>query len=178
MKMWQKVLAGLGVVVVAFLAAASMQPDTFEVHRSIEVKASADKTYAQVADFHAWEAWSPWAKLDPKMTTTYTGPATGVGQKYAWSGNDDVGSGSMEFTAQDPGKKLTIKLDFLTPFEAHNITTFDFASAGDTTKVTWSMTGPNNFMSKVMGLVMSMDSMVGGDFEKGLAGIKVQAEKP
>ena len=177
MKTWQKVVAVIGVAFVGFLGVAAMQPDSFEVHREIDVKAPVDKPYALMSDFHQWEGWSPWAKLDPSMKTTYSGAPTGVGQVYEWTGNDKVGQGRMEITALDPGKKIEIKLDFKTPFEAHNVTRFDYTVNGDTTHVKWTMTGPSPFVSKVFGLILPMDKMIGADFEKGLAGVKALAEK-
>ena len=177
MKLWQKILVGIGVLVLAFLGVAMTQPDTFKVERSTEIAAPAEKSYALVADFHEWAKWSPWEKLDASMKKTFSGAPTGVGQVYEWEGNKDVGKGRMTLTAADPGKLVGIKLEFLEPFAANNALRFEFAAAGDRTTVHWIMEGESKgLLIKAMHLVMPMDSMVGGDFERGLAAMKTAAE--
>jgi hypothetical protein len=164
-------------IVAVILALAAMQPDQFSVKRSITIKAPPEKIIPLVSDFHQWAIWSPWEKLDPGMQRTFSGAPSGKGAIYNWKGNSDVGAGRMEITDVKVPTTVMIKLDFLDPFESHNQTEFDFASAGDTTTVTWNMTGPMPMMSKVMSVFMSMDSMIGKDFEKGLANMKAAAEK-
>lgn len=163
------ILAGLCVVI-------AMQPSDFKVTRSATFAAPPDRIFEQVNDFHKWEAWSPWAKIDPAMKTTYSGPATGVGSSYAWIGNDDVGEGKMTMTQSHSNEHIAIDLEFIKPFAAKNLTEFSFKPDGDKTNVTWTMTGKNNFMLKAFSLVMSMDKLVGGDFEKGLAQMKPVVE--
>lgn len=175
--MFKKILIVLAVIVAGVLGLASTQPDTFTVQRTASVKAPPDKIYPLVADFHRWADWSPWEHLDPAMKRTHSGAASGPGAVYQWDGNDDVGAGRMEvLSAQAPGK-LSIKLDFIRPFEGHNITDFSFAPQGDATLVTWVMTGPTPFVSKVMQVFVSMDKLIGKDFEAGLAKLKAVAEK-
>ncbi len=168
-------LVVLGLIVV-FIGVVASRPSTFEISRSLEVKASPEIAYAQVADFHRWGAWSPWEKLDPSMKKTYSGAESGVGAKYEWVGNKDVGSGAMTIADAKPNSQLGITLEFLTPFKATNRTEFSFAPTNGGTNVTWLMKGENGFMSKAMGLMMDMDKMIGSDFEKGLAGLKTAAE--
>ncbi len=176
--MWKKVAIVIGVLIVACVGAAAMQPEDFSVQRSVDVKASPDKVAALIADFHIWEKWSPWEKLDPAMKKTYSGPSSGVGAVYEWAGNGDVGKGRMTVLSIDPGKSLKIKLEFLEPWVATNTTEFALAASGDTTKVTWKMSGKNEgLMAKFFGMCMNMDKMVGSDFEKGLAALKALAEK-
>ena len=174
--MLRKILVGVAVVLVVLVLAIASRPATFHVERSGVVPAPPDVTFAQVNDFHAWEAWSPWAKLDPQMKTVYAGPSAGIGAVYFWSGNDKAGEGRMTLEKSESPKTIGIKLEFLKPFVSTNQTTFTFAPAPEGTKVTWSMDGANNFMSKAMSLVMDMDKMVGPDFEKGLASIGVVAK--
>ncbi len=171
-----KIALGAGVLVAALVGVIAMQPAEFKVQRSTSVSAPPDVVFSHINDFHQWEAWSPWAKIDPQMKTTYTGPETGVGAAYAWDGNDEVGSGKMTIKGSTPPAEVVIDLHFLTPFEAENITTFTVSPEGEGSKVVWAMTGHNNFMSKAFGLVMPMDKMVGGDFEKGLAAMKQVTE--
>lgn len=175
--MLKKILLILLVLVIAVLGYAATQPDSFAVERTISINAAPEKVFANVNDFHAWENWSPWAKLDPAMKTTYGGPAAGVGASYEWAGNSDVGSGKMEITDATPSSSVTIKLDFLTPIESHNTTVFTMTPTATGTDVIWKMSGPANYMTKVMTTFASMDKMVGGDFERGLQQLKTLSEK-
>lgn len=174
--MFKTIALVVGVLIAALLAYAATLPDTFRVERSANIKASPEKIIALINDFHSWEAWSPWEKMDPTMKRTFSGEAKGKGAVYAWEGNDKVGSGRMEIMNVSPSK-ITIRLDFLKPFEAHNMAEYTLETKGDSTNVTWAMAGPSPYMVKVMHVFMSMDSMVGKDFEKGLANMKAAAEK-
>jgi hypothetical protein len=166
----------IAVVAVALLYAAT-RPDTFRVERSIRINATPDKIAPLVSDFHQWEKWSPWEKIDPSLTRTYSGAASGQGAVYAWAGNKDIGQGRMEVVEAASPAKVLIKLDFITPFEAHNLVEFILTPEGNATVVTQAMYGPSPFVSKVMGLVFSMDKMVGGKYEEGLQSLKALAEK-
>jgi Polyketide cyclase / dehydrase and lipid transport len=174
--MARKFLIGVAAVIAILMLVIVTRPATFHVERSITMAAPPESAFAQVNDFHAWPAWSPWEKLDPQMKKTFEGPPAGVGSKYAWSGNDQVGEGRMTIEKSERPSTVRIKLEFLKPFEATNVTTFTIAPAPGGSKVTWAMDGENNFMSKAAGLFMDMDKMIGGDFEKGLADLKTAAE--
>jgi hypothetical protein len=174
--MLRKILLVLVVVVLVFVVAVSMQPADFRVERTTTIAAPAPAVFAQVNDFHNWQAWSPWAKLDPTIQTAYEGPPAGPGAIYTWSGNSKVGAGRMTILASHPSDLVSIRIEFLKPFSATNTADFTFQPAGNQTVVTWSMTGKNNFVSKTMGMFVSMDKMIGGDFEKGLAQMKAVAE--
>jgi uncharacterized protein YndB with AHSA1/START domain len=165
------------IVVVALLAFVATRPDSFRIERGATINAPPDKIFGLLSDFHRWEVWSPWEKLDPDLKRSHSGTAAGRGAVYAWEGNKKVGSGRMEITDATPPSRLVIKLDFLKPFEAHNITEFTLEPAGAGTRLNWAMTGSNNFMGKVMGLMMNMDKVIGKDFETGLANLKAAVEK-
>ncbi len=173
--MVKKILAVLALAAVGVCGYAAVQPDTIHVERSATIAAPADVTLSLVSDLHQWAAWSPWEKLDPNMRRTFAGPPSGVGASYAWAGNDKVGEGRMTITDVKP-QQVTIKLEFLKPWEATNTTTFVTSADGASTKLTWAMDGPANFMTKLMCVFMPMDKMVGPDFEKGLAQLKPLAE--
>ena len=164
--------------IVAILVFALTKPDTFLVERTTTINASPEKVASLINDFHRWNDWSPWAKLDPDMKTTYSGPASGVGSVYEWEGNSKVGKGRMEILSVQP-EKTSIKLDFLKPFEGHNIADFVLEPEGSSaTRVTWVMYGPLTFIpGKLMSVFTSMDSMIGDDFQRGLANLKAAAEK-
>jgi len=174
--MLKKLFIALALIVIAFIVVVAMQPADFRVTRSTTIAAPASAVFAQVNDFHRWEAWSPWAKLDPNMKTTHEGATAGTGAIYSWSGNKDVGEGRMTLIESRTSEFVRIKLEFKKPFAATNTTEFTFNPEGNQTVVTWSMAGENNFMAKAFGLFMNMDKMVGGDFEKGLASMKTVTE--
>ena len=175
--MLKKIALAVVIILVVILGLAAMKPDNFAVKREITIKAPPEKIVALVSDFHNWGSWSPWEHLDPKMKRTLSGAPNGKGAVYAWEGNDDVGAGRMEITDVTMPAKVDIKLDFLKPFESHNTAEFTLAPQGDATLVTWNMTGPMPFISKIMSVFTSMDAMIGKDFEKGLANMKAVAEK-
>jgi carbon monoxide dehydrogenase subunit G len=165
------------VLIAALLVYAATRPDIFRVKRATNIKAPPEKIFALIDDLHRWGAWSPYEKKDPTMKRTYSGAANGTGAVYEWEGDKNVGKGRMEITESSPPFKVMIKLDFVKPFETHNIVEFTLDAQGDSTNVTWDMHGPAPFMSKVIGIFINMDSMVGKDFETGLANLKTVAEE-
>ena len=167
----------LALVIVVILVIAATRPDAFQISRSATINAPAEKVFPQINDFHNWPAWSPWEKMDPALKRTYSGAASGKGSIYEWEGNKKVGQGRMEITESVPSSKIIIKLDFIKPFSANNTTEFLVNGQGDSTNVSWTMTGTQPFMFKVMSIFMNMDKMIGKDFETGLANMKAIAEK-
>jgi hypothetical protein len=170
------ILLSVVALVVVFIAVVAVQPADFKIERSATLRAPASAAFAQVNDFQNWRAWSPWEKIDPALKRSYDGPKAGTGAIYAWQGNKDVGEGRMTITESRPGELVRIKLEFFKPFAATNTAVFSFKPAGDSTAVTWTMTGQNNFLSKAMCLFVDMDRMVGGMFEQGLTQMKTVVE--
>jgi hypothetical protein len=159
------------------LILASMKPDTFQVARSATIKAPPEKIYPFIADFRRWIDWSPYENRDPQMKRSYGGEPDRVGQTYAWEGNKNVGRGSMTMFDASAPSMVGLKLDFLSPFEAHNTVVFSLAPQDDGTTVTWDMQGPAPFFAKIMHVFVNMDKMCGDDFTQGLAKLKAVAEK-
>lgn len=170
------VLAILALIAIVLIYAAT-RPDTFRVERTARIAAPAAKIFPLIDDFHRWEAWSPYEKLDPGMKRTFGGAPAGKGATYAWEGNGKAGAGRMEITESTPSSKIAIKLDFIKPFEGHNVAEFTLQPQGDATQVTWAMHGPSPYIAKLMGLFFNMDQMIGKDFEAGLANLKTATEK-
>jgi uncharacterized protein YndB with AHSA1/START domain len=169
------VLVGLIALLLIF---AATRPGEFRVERRIDIKAPPDKIYPLLADFHRWAEWSPWENLDPAMKRTFSGAPADKGAIYEWKGNSQVGQGRMEVTSTTTPTRVIVKLDFIEPFEGHNTADFNITTpSGDTSTVTWAMYGPSPYISKLMGVFVSMDSMIGKDFENGLTKLKVAAEK-
>lgn len=174
-----KILLILLALIALFLIVAAFQPSEFRITRSGMIAAPPPVVFGQVNDLRKWEAWSPWAKLDPAMKQTYDGPAVGVGAVSTWVGNKQVGEGKMTIMESRPFDLIRIQLDFYKPMAATNESEFHFVPEGaDQTKVNWSMTGRRNFMMKAFGLVMNMDKMVGGQFEEGLNHLNVAVKQP
>ena len=166
----------LGVAVVLVLAYAATRPDQFAVERRLRIAAPADKLWPLVGELRGFNRWNPYERKDPLIKGRYAGSASGVGSRYAWE-SDKVGVGSLEITGQQPGRAVQLKLDFVKPFEAHNQAEFALQPTLDgATEVSWRMHGPANFMSKLMGVFIDMDKMVGRDFEDGLQNLRQLAE--
>ncbi len=174
--MLKKILIGLVVILIVFCVVVALQPAHYGVERTAVISAPAAMVFTQVNDFHNWQAWSPWAKLDPSIKQTYEGVPSGAGAIYTWVGNNKVGEGRMTITESRPSDLIKIKLEFVKPFASTCATEFTFKPEGNQTRTTWSMSGENNFIAKAFCLFMNMDKMVGGDFEKGLAQMKSVVE--
>lgn len=175
--MFKIIAIAVGVILACILGFAATKPHTLHVERSITVKAAPEKIFPLIEDLHRWGSWSPYEKKDPAMKRTHSGASSGKGAVYEWDGNREVGSGRMEITDIAPASKVTIKLDFKTPFEGHNVANFTLEPNGDSTAVKWTMDGPNSYMGKVMSVFINMDNMIGNDFDAGLANMKAIAEK-
>jgi hypothetical protein len=174
--MFVKILIVLAVVIVLLVLVVASRPSTFRVVRTITIAAPAELPFERVNDFRSWSTWSPWDKKDPQMKRTYGEKTAGVGGTYAWAGNGSVGEGKMTIERSDRPSLVGIKLEFFKPFSGTNAATIAFAPVPEGTKVTWTMDGKYNFITKGMSLVMNMDKMIGNDFEAGLAAIKAESE--
>ena len=163
-------------IIAIFCVVVAMQPAHYTVERSATINAPAPVVFAQVNDFHKWQAWSPWEKLDPNIKKEFSGAPAGTGAVYSWVGNSDVGEGRMTITDSVPSSSIKIKLEFIRPFAATNATDFTFTPQGNSTNVKWTMSGDKNFVAKAFTMFMDMDKMVGTDFEKGLAQMKTVSE--
>ena len=146
--------------------------DIYIVERSTSIDASPEEIYTHIIDLHKMEKWSPWDRMDPEMTRSYSGPNSGVGSRYSWSGNRKVGEGSMEITGAEQNARVDMDLEFVKPFRAENKVWMTLEPADEGTHVTWSMSGEKTLMTRLMGIFKSMDSMIGPDFESGLSNLK------
>jgi uncharacterized protein YndB with AHSA1/START domain len=174
--MLRKLVLVAVLLVVVLLLYASRQPDTYRVERSAVIAAAPEKVYPLIDDFRQWPRWSPWDKMDPAAKITIGSPSSGPGATYAWEGNRKVGAGTMLLLDDAEPSRVHIKLDFLKPMEGSSDTLFTLTPESGGTRVTWLMSGPMTFLSKVMCTFVSMDKMVGGDFDRGLANMKAVAE--
>jgi hypothetical protein len=170
------ILITVAIIVVLFLVIVAMQPNEFCVTRSTGIVVPPERIFPHINDLRKWEAWSPWAKMDPACKYTFEGPPAGIGAISAWAGNKKAGEGRMTIIESRPSSLIRIKLEFLKPFKATNTAEFTFKPEGNQTLVMWSMSGKNNFFFKAFGLFVNCDKLIGGDFEKGLAALKAVAE--
>lgn len=174
--MLQTVAIILGILIAVVLILAALKPASFRYERSTHINAPPQKIYPLIEDFHKWGGWSPWEKLDPALKRTYSGPASGKGAVYEWQGNKQVGSGRMEILEAQPASMVVIKLDFISPFEAHNTAEFTLTPESGGTRVTWAMYGASPFVPRLMGVFFNMEKMMGKSFDQGLASMKALAE--
>ena len=163
--------------VAAILIYASTKPDSFRVERSAAMNVPPEKIFPYIEGLKRWTEWSPYEGRDPAMKRAYSGAESGKGAVYEWDGNDDVGKGRMEIVDSTPPHRVVIKLDFLKPFEGHNMAELTVEPKGGQTIVTWAMYGPSTFMTKLIGTFVDMDDMIGRDFAAGLAKLKAVVEK-
>jgi uncharacterized protein YndB with AHSA1/START domain len=169
-------LLALAFIALIFIVIIAGQPDDFVVTRSTKISAPPENVFPHVNDLHQWQAWSPWAKLDPNAKNTFAGPTAGVGSSMAWDGNNKVGSGKMTVTDNQPGEVVRFRLEFLKPMKATNTAEFTFRPEGGQTFINWTMAGKNSFAGKLFGLLMNCEKMCGDQFAQGLANLKKVAE--
>jgi len=150
--------------------------DMYKVERSLKIDAPPQELFEKTSNFRHWTEWSPWEDLDPDMKKNYHGEDGTVGSGYSWKGNRKAGQGRMKISDLESPNRVTIDLQFEKPFKSQSVTVFSLTPDGDGTKVTWTMNGNHNWMSKIMGIFMSMDKMIGKDFEKGLRNLKSVSE--
>jgi hypothetical protein len=173
--MLNPILILIALAIAAILLFAATKPDTFHVERSVNIKAPPEKIFPFINDFRQWALWTPYNK-DPAMKITYGGNGSGKGATYAWAGDKNVGQGDMSISGATAPNKVVLDLHMIKPFEAHNVVVFTIEVAGDSTNVTWGMDGAIPLISKVIGLFINMDNMIGKDFAAGLAKLKMVAE--
>lgn len=173
--MLESALIAVAIAVVALVAFVATRPDDFRVARTIRITATPNAVHALIADFMQWPRWSPYEHRDPAMKRTLGATTKGKGAVYSWDGNNQVGAGRMEIL-DDSLAKIVIQLDISRPFEGHNVVEFAIVPSGNEVEVTWAMSGPAKLVTKLMGLVVDMDKMIGKDFEAGLAKLKSEAE--
>ena len=167
-------VAALLLLAVLFIAS---RPAAFTISRRAVIPAPPTRVFAAVNRLASWPAWSPWARLDPQMQTSLSGPEEGVGAISSWSGNREVGRGMMTIAASEPSRRLEIRLDFEAPMKATNIAEFRFVEVEGGTELTWSMSGTNGFVGKIFGLFFDCDKMVGAQFEQGLANLAAEMQR-
>jgi len=170
--MLKKLLIAAVVIIAGLSIFVATQPEDFNVSKNITIDAPAAEIFSQVNDFHKWEAWSPLAKLDANVQTSFEGSESGVGAITKWSGNKEVGEGSMTIVESINNEFIKIGLEMTKPFATSNTTEFSFKEENGQTSVTWTMYGKKNFIGKAMEIIFNCNEMVGKRFEEGLVNLK------
>ncbi len=165
------ILVAIPIIVVGFIIIVAMQPSAYRVTRSLVIGAPPEAVFPHMNDLKLWAAWNPWGKADPNMKLIYSGPASGVGANYSWTGNNEVGEGRATITESRPSESVKYKMEFVKPMSATSEMEFTFKPQGNQTEVMVNVTGEKSFMAKAFCLFMSMDKMIGGKFERALAGL-------
>lgn len=172
MKKMKKILAMVAfaffLTIGGLLAVASRQPDTYRVVRTGTFEAQPADVFPFLNDLSRWNDWSPWKDLDPEQRMATSENPVGKGAWFTWEGNSDAGKGKMTMIESVENQKVVHELHFIEPFEDTATVTFELAGSGSSTQMTWTMDGKMNLLSKAMCLFVSMDQMIGGDFEKGM----------
>jgi hypothetical protein len=174
--MLKRILLAVVAALALFAVYVALLPSAYRIERTAIVVAPPDAVFTEVNSFRNWEAWSPWAKLDPNAKATFEGPDSGEGAVFHWAGNDEVGEGKMTLTESKPAERIQIRVDFVKPWAGTNMSEFTFKPDGARTIVTWASFGEQGFLGKAICLFMDPDKMIGGQFEKGLANLKSVAE--
>lgn len=169
--MYKKILVGVIVLIAGFGILIAKQPNEFSVSRTAVVDASANDVFEHVNTLNKWNEWSPWARLDPNSKSRFIGPEDGVDAEMHWTGNNEVGEGSMKIIDSRPSEVVRLKLDFIKPMEGTSTSEFNFVPKGDKTSVTWTMSGKHNYVQKAMCLVFNGKKMLGEQFEQGLSNL-------
>lgn len=175
MKIGKYILYGIGALLLIIISLGLFGPKTYHVERSVNIKAEIATVYGEINNFASLNAWSPWNKYDTAVKRTIEGTDGTVGAKACWEGNDQVGSGCQSFTKME-NNRVDILLEFKKPWEATAKTSLTAMAGEGSCKVTWAIDGDNNFMSRVICTFMSMDKMMGKDFEEGLNNLKMRCE--
>lgn len=175
--MLKKILIAIVVLVAGFASYVALQPKELRIERTATIAAPPSAIFPHVNELKAWDAWSPWAKLDPNAKVTFEGPPAGNGAVFHWSGNDEVGEGTMTILDSQPDQHIKIKTEFVKPFPGSSTAGFTFKPDGDKTVVTWDMQSEQPFLVRAMCIIFNGKKIITDQFDKGLSNLKQVVEK-
>ncbi|GEP41051.1 SRPBCC family protein [Brevifollis gellanilyticus] len=176
--MIKKILLGLVAILAVVLVIPVFKTPHYRVERSLAIAAPPAVLFDYVNNHKKFNEWNPFAKMDPQAKMTYSGPEAGVGAVSSWAG-ELTGEGSATITESKPNELVRERMDWKKPMEGVSTVEFTLKPEGDKTVVTWAMFGENNYVGKLMSLVMDCEKMCGPEFEKGLASLsQLVAAKP
>lgn len=178
MKILKRIGLGLLILIAILCIYVAFLPSTFKVERSILVNASEDVVWNGINKLENFKLWNPWLLRDTATETTISGNDGEIGATFAWnSKSNEVGSGQMTISSVEAMKRSDYALKFLKPFESSSNVSMSMEKAEGGFKVTWTMSGEQGFLEKLIMLAMGgMDGAVGKDFEAGLQNLKKMCE--
>jgi effector-binding domain-containing protein/uncharacterized protein YndB with AHSA1/START domain len=173
--MLKKIFIILVAVIAILVVVGVFLPSSAHIERSITINAPPATVFTLVDGYSRFNEWSPWAEIDPETVYSYDGPTAGTGAKMSWtSSNPNVGTGSQQIVASEPYRRVETLIDFGAQGTAQAY--FDLEPEGSGTRVTWGFDTRFgwNLFGRYLGLFF--DRMIGPDYDKGLAKLKVLAE--
>jgi uncharacterized protein YndB with AHSA1/START domain len=170
--MAKKIGLALLAIVVVFLGYAGTRSPDYRVSREVTINAPVEKVFPYLNNSKLSEKWGPWAEMDPASKMEYSGPESGVGARTSWDSKTDLGTGSATIVESVPNQRVGIRIEYTKPMQMIQDSAYIVKASGNQSVVTWSVTGKNSFLGRVMCMFMDMDKMVGGMFEKGLSKLK------
>lgn len=176
MKVLQGLLALIVVLVVGAVGYGFMLPSQARMERSILIARPPAAVFEVLNSYRDFAAWSPWTRLDPAMQVRIEGPAQGVGARYYWSSaQESVGSGSQEIVESVPHSLIRVSLSF-SGMDSKNHASYRLTPEGEGTNLVWTHEAEfgADLIGRYFGLLL--DSMLGADYERGLAQLKVYLE--
>jgi effector-binding domain-containing protein len=175
MKILKKILIALGVLILLYSLISLFLPSKKMIERSTMINAPAAVVFEQINNLQNWKSWSYWDNIDPAMKSSWEGPGAGVGAKHIWSSeNDNVGHGSLTITESKPNELVVTELSF--EGMGTSLGGWKIKDTTGGTYVTTYMDIDCGFFGRIFPGLM-MDSWLGGDFEKTLAGLKKRCEE-
>jgi uncharacterized protein YndB with AHSA1/START domain len=172
-----KIVLSVAVVIVAILVFAATKPNSFRVQRSITIHASQEKVFSFINDLHAWDAWSGDNGGDQTVQKSYSGPVSGTAAMAEWHGSGRTGSARMTITESVPPAKVSVMVDWIKPFKAHNLNEFTIHDRGGEAEVTWSIQASNLYAMRLIGVFVDMQSEFAKHMDSGLKNLKSAAER-
>jgi uncharacterized protein YndB with AHSA1/START domain len=172
-----RILILLAVALGCFLLYVAMKPGACTISRELDIQASPESLFIYINNSRKMNEWMPWQDSDPGVKMEYSGPDEGVGSKSAWDSPGKMGTGNAVVIESRLNQSVKTQLTYTKPMEMSQIAEVTLTPVEGGTRVKWSVDGHNGFVFKLMGILMNVEKMVGGEFEKGLAKFKSIAEQ-
>lgn len=173
-KFLRVVLILLIVIVVGFLALGLFAPKEMTMVRTVVINAPKSVVREQIVNFKNWPNWSPWYKMEPTMTITYSGPDGAVGSSYHWVGKK-MGEGEMKLAAET-GDHYDFDLHFIKPIESSPKSFMEVLDTAGMTKVSWGFAQTLSYPLNGVMMLINMKDMLAKDFDGGLNNMKAYIE--
>lgn len=162
-------------IVVALITAiiGFRQPQQFKHTESILITGQNDEILKQVSHYANFIQWSPWSEKDPAMKQVIPENDGEIGAKYTWSGNRQVGFGSMTLVSVTSDQ---VTHDLIFGKRPASQAIFSITPKENAYEVSWILS--TDMGSNPIGRAFSplMKKMIGKDFQQGLSNLKKRIE--